>query len=137
MTDPLARDADGFAGYVAIWHRYLVDWCRMSADDFSEFVDELGSTSAGVVLHEEPWYHVLNLITDSGNAPHPFPNAPNDFLGWEWFNYRCLHRAIYRDVKFDDWTAEDEQWTQARARAVAELEKHGLRLRDYAAQDMA
>lgn len=105
----------------------------MSDCDFDAFVDDIGSTSAGVIFHEEPWYHVFNYLTDRGDVPLPFPDAPNDFFRMEWFNYRCLHRAIYRDVEFQDWNADDDAWKMAHDRATAELKKHGFRLRDYSA----
>ncbi len=131
MESDLARDEEGFANYVSIWRRYLVEWCRMSDRDFEVFVDEVGAYSAGVIFHEEPWYHVFNYLTDPGDSPLPFPDAPNHFFRWEWFNYKCLHRAIYRDVEFDDMSADDDAWRMACDRATAELEKHGFKLRDY------
>jgi hypothetical protein len=83
MTSALARDDPQFVEDVKVWHRYLVHWCRMSEDDFAAFVKNIGSYSAGVVFHEEAWYHVFNYLTDPGGSPPPFPDAPNDFFRWE------------------------------------------------------
>ena len=88
------------------------------------------------MFHEEAWYHVFNYLTDPCDSPLPFPEAPDDFFRWEWFNYQCLHRAIYRDIEFDDTTDDDGEWENSRQRAVTELKKHGFRLRDYSHQEL-
>lgn len=121
--------------YIAIWRRYLVDWCRMPQEDFVALCNDLLETPNDVLRHEEPFYYIYAFLIDTCGKLWPpaqlIPTGVEVFNRSEWFAFGILRKAILHEGAFDEWSASDDQWNAAKSRADTILATYGFRLVDY------
>lgn len=123
-----AKDDETFVGYCRVWRHYLQGWLSWNDASFERFVAEQGTSPSGVLFHEEPWYWVFPYLIDTDGHELPCDDNLSPDLLWQKFYWQELHRAIYRDVAFHDWTANDDEWAEAKSRAEELLSRFGFRL---------
>ena len=123
-----AKDDETFRDDCRIWRHYLQGWLGWDDASFERFIEEQGMSPSGVLFHEEPWYWVFPYLVDTDGHNLPYHDDLSTPLQWQRFYWQELHRAIYRDVTFRDWTASDEEWAEAKARAERLLSRFGFRL---------